>query len=68
MLKSNGDPKIMKDIEKEIYYERKYALSNIYHKHFKKPYYYLMWRYYQKKNERRLQNGKRRTFKWTWIS
>lgn len=39
-------------IAKEIYYVRKYVVSNLSHNYIKRFYYYILWQYYKNKNEK----------------
>lgn len=41
-----------KSLQKEIDYVRKYVLANLSHNYIKRTYYYIMWQYYKKKNEK----------------
>ena len=39
-------------IAKEIYYVRKYVIANLSRNYIKRLYYYIMWQYYKRKNEK----------------
>ena len=39
-------------IQKEIYYVRKYVVASFSKKYIKKLYYYIMWQYYKRINEK----------------
>ena len=46
-------------IQKEIYYVRKYVLSHLSRNYIKRFYYYIMWQYYKRRNEKEFEGKKR---------